>query len=131
MNEPLRILLVDDNEDLLMTLSQIFKRAGFDVDVAADGLKAVEQYFQGDFNVTLMDIDLPGLNGVEAFRLIREKDSGAAVILMTGSSNEELMQMAIDEGVLDILRKPLRVDTMIDVIRRSNKALSVSSFMKV
>jgi CheY-like chemotaxis protein len=93
MAEPLRILVVDDNEDLLKTLSHILKRNGFDVEMAADGCMAVDRYFHGDFNVTLMDIDMPRLNGVEAFRLIREMDPEASVILMTGRSDDDLIRL--------------------------------------
>jgi CheY-like chemotaxis protein len=117
MAEPLRILVVDDNEDLLDTFSLIFKRNGFYVETAADGLIAVDRYLHGDFNVTLMDIDLPGINGVEAFRLIREMEPGAPVILMTGYSDEDLIQLAKEEGARCVLHKPLRTDKLIEIIK--------------
>ena len=116
MAEPLRILVVDDNEDLLKTISIILKKTGFYVETAADGFVAVDRYLHGDFNVTLMDIDLPGINGVEAFRLIREMNPGAPVILMTGYSDEDLTQLAISEGAHCVLHKPIRIDKMIDTI---------------
>jgi DNA-binding NtrC family response regulator len=126
MAEPLRILVVDDNEDLLKTLSQILKRHGFDVEIAADGSMAVDRYLHGDFNVTLMDIDLPGINGVEAFRLIREMDPKASVILMTGYSDEDLIQLAINEGAHCVLYKPIRIDKMIETIKRAVPSLPSS-----
>ncbi len=119
MAEPLRILVVDDNEDLRETLSRVLKKTGFYVEIAADGFMAVDRYLKGDFNVTLMDIDLPGINGVEAFRLIREMDPGAPVILMTGYSDEDLIQLAINEGAHCVLHKPLRIDKMIDTIKHA------------
>jgi len=126
MPEPIRILVVDDNEDLLDTFSQILKRKGFDVETAADGSTAVDRYLHGDFNVTLMDIVLPGINGVEAFRRIREIDPGASVILMTGYSDEDLMQQAINEGACCVLHKPIRIDKMIDTIKRASLSLPLS-----
>jgi DNA-binding NtrC family response regulator len=116
MAEPIRILVVDDNEDLLTTFTRILKRKGFYVETAADGLSAVDRYLRGDFDVTLMDIIMPGLNGVEAFRLIREIDPGASVILMTGYSDEDLIQLAINEGAQCVLHKPVRIDKMVDTI---------------
>ena len=127
MAKPLRILVVDDNKDLLLTLSLILKKTGFYVETAADGFNAVDIYFNGDFNVTLMDIDLPGINGVEAFRLIREMDPAAPVILMTGYSDEDLIQLAINEGAHCVLHKPIRIDKMIDTIKQ---AVSTSPFFK-
>jgi two-component system response regulator HydG len=127
MAEPLRILVVDDNEDLLKTFSLILKRTGFYVETAADGFIAVDRYLHGDFNVTLMDIDLPGINGVEAFRLIREMDPAAPVILMTGYSDEDLIQLAIDEGAYCVLHKPIRIDKIMDTIKQ---AVPSSPFFK-
>jgi CheY-like chemotaxis protein len=111
MDELIRVLVVDDNKDLLGT--------GFFVETAADGLSAVDRYLQGDFNVTLMDIIMPDVSGVEAFRLIREIDPAAPVVLMTGYSDEELVRLAIDEGVRSVLYKPLRIDQMVEVIARA------------
>ena len=119
MAEPIRVLVVDDNEDLLLTLAQILKRKGFMVETAADGLSAVGRYAQGDFDVTLMDIIMPDLNGVEAFRLIRATDPDAPVILMTGYSDEDLIQLAIAEGAPCVLHKPIRIDKMIDTIHQA------------
>ncbi len=116
MTEPIRILVVDDNEDLLRTFSLILKRNGFYVETAADGLTAAARYLQGEFDVMLMDIVMPDLNGVEAFRLIREMDPGASVILMTGYSDEDLIKMAVNEGARCVLHKPIRIDKMIDTI---------------
>jgi DNA-binding NtrC family response regulator len=127
MVKPLRILVVDDNADLLLTLSLILKKTGFYVETAADGFNAEDIYFNGDFNVTLMDIDLPGINGVEAFRLIREMDPGAPVILMTGYSDEDLIQLAINEGAYCVLHKPIRIDKMIRTIKQ---AVPASLFFK-
>jgi DNA-binding NtrC family response regulator len=116
VNDPIRVLLVDDNEDLLETFTQILRRKGFYVENANNGLTAVERYFQGEFDVTLMDIVMPELNGVEAFQLIRKIDTKARVILMTGYSDDELMQVAIDKGAWCILHKPIRADKLINMI---------------
>jgi CheY-like chemotaxis protein len=124
MAEPLRILVVDDNEDFLRTLSQVLKHNGFDVEMAADGCKAVDRYLHGDFNVTLMDIDMPRLNGVEAFRLIREIDPGASVILMTGYSDEDLIQLVLNEGAQCVLLKPIPVEKILNTIKAAVSPLS-------
>ncbi len=117
MTEPLRILVVDDNEDLLKTLSLILKRSGFDVEMASDGYTAVDRYMHGDYNLTLMDVDMPGLNGVEAFRLIRQKDPAASVILMTGHSDDDLIKLAVDEGAHCVLFKPMHIDKILNTIK--------------
>lgn len=119
MTNELAILVVDDNEDLLETFSLILKRRGFHVETAGDGVAAVNRYKERDFDVTLMDIVMPEMNGVEAFRKIREMDPDASVILMTAYSEEELIQIARSEGAHQVINKPIRIDQLIDMIKEA------------
>jgi DNA-binding NtrC family response regulator len=116
MNDAPAILIVDDNEDLLQTFAMIFKRRGFCVETAGNGTSAVEKFKSRDFDVTLMDIVMPEMNGVEAFKKIKELQPGAPVILMTAYSDEELIQTAKEEGVRQIIHKPIRIDRLIETI---------------
>ena len=77
MTDQPTVLVVDDNEDLLETFSMILKRRGFNVETADDGASAVDKFREHHFDVTLMDIIMPNMNGVEAFRKIREMQPGA------------------------------------------------------
>jgi len=119
MTDQLAILVVDDNEDLLETFSLILKRRGFHVETAGDGIAAVDRYKEHAFDVTLMDIVMPEMNGVEAFRKIRELDPEASVILMTAYSEEELIQIAKNEGARKVINKPIRIDQLIDMIKEA------------
>ncbi|MFH1651010.1 MAG: response regulator [Chloroflexota bacterium] len=116
MKETTSILVVDDNEDLLETFSLILQRRGFQVATAADGLAAVDKFREQHFDVTLMDIVMPEMNGVEAFLKIKELCPGARVILMTAYSEEKLIEMALQEGAYCVVSKPLRIDRIIDLI---------------
>ena len=119
MTDEPTILIVDDNEDLLETFSMILKRRGFNVEIAEDGASAVDKFKEHHFDVTLMDIVMPKMNGVEAFRKIREMHPGATVIMMTAYSEEELIQMAKDEGAHYIVHKPIRIDQLIELIKEA------------
>ena len=119
MSDQVSILVVDDNEDLLETFSLILKRRGFDVDTAENGAAAVDKFKMHHFDVTLMDIVMPQMDGVEAFRKIREMHPEAAVILMTAYSEEELIQMARDEGAHGVIRKPIKIDQLIELIKKA------------
>jgi two-component system, NtrC family, response regulator HydG len=116
MNDEPTILIVDDNEDLLQTFAMILKRRGFCVQTAGNGTSAVDKFKEQSFDVTLMDIVMPEMNGVEAFKKIKEMQPGAPVILMTAYSDEELMQTAKEEGVRQIIHKPIRIDELIEMI---------------
>ena len=117
MVEQSSVLVVDDNEDLLETFSKILKRRGFNVETAEDGVSAVDKFKTHHYDVILMDIVMPRMNGVEAFRRIREICPDARVILMTAYSEDELIRAALDEGAQQVVHKPLRIDRMIELLR--------------
>jgi DNA-binding NtrC family response regulator len=119
MNDEPTVLVVDDNEDLLETFALILKRRGFFVDTAENGESAVDKFKEHNYDVTLMDIVMPKMNGVEAFRKIREMHPAASVILMTAYSEEELIQMARDEGAHHVVHKPIRIDQLIEMIKEA------------
>jgi CheY-like chemotaxis protein len=116
MSDKLKVLVVDDNEDLLATLSLILRGYGFSVTTAYDGESAVDTFRLEDFDVILMDVVMPHMNGVEAFRAIRDIDPEAAVILMTAYSEEELIQQALAGGVDRVVYKPVSVERVIEMV---------------
>jgi two-component system response regulator HydG len=119
MNDEPTILVVDDNEDLLDTFAMILKRRGFNVETAGNGALAIDKFKEQEFDVTIMDIVMPEMNGVEAFRRIKEIQPGAPVILMTAYSDEELIQTAKDEGAQKVINKPIRIDQLIELIKEA------------
>ena len=119
MKEQASVLVVDDNSDLLDTFSLILKRKGYNVDTAEDGLSAVDKYREQNFDVILMDIIMPRMNGVEAFRRIREINPGARVILMTAYYEEEQIKAALDEGVYRAIRKPVNIARLVEMIEEA------------
>jgi two-component system response regulator HydG len=116
MSDELTVLVVDDNEDLLETFAKILKRRGFSVETAENGQDAVAKYKKNAYDVTLMDIIMPEMNGVEAFRRIKETNPDAPIILMTAYSDEALLQAARREGIRHIVHKPIKVEQLINLI---------------
>ncbi len=116
MKEPVSVLVVDDNPDLLNTLALILKRKGYKVETALDGLTALVKFKASHFNVILMDILMPGMDGVEAFRRMRLIDPDAKVILMTAYSEEEQIADAVNEGAFSALHKPVNIARLIELI---------------
>ena len=102
----MRILLVDDNEDFLDSTRDILVDEGYDVITATNGEDAVSLAKSHDFNLVLMDIKMPGLNGVESFLKMKENNPDVRVILFTAYSLEELVVRAKDEGACSVLTKP-------------------------
>ncbi|MFA5308864.1 MAG: response regulator [Dehalococcoidales bacterium] len=119
MNNKPTILVVDDNQDLLETFAMILKRRGYSVQTADNGASAVDKFKEQRFDVTLMDIVMPEMNGVDAFKKIKEMQPGASIILMTAYSDEELLQTARDEGAHQIIHKPIRIDKLLELINET------------
>jgi CheY-like chemotaxis protein len=119
MPGPPSILIVDDNESLAKTLSFVLRRQGYEAVTAKDGREAVEQATGGDFDVILMDIKMPRLNGVEAYRKIKESRPDALVMMMTAYAVDELVQQALAEGAYGVVHKPLDVEKVIALIDRA------------
>ncbi len=119
------VLLADDNADLLNTLSQILGLHGCKVQTAEDGLDAVGKASEANFDVILMDIIMPRMNGIEAFRTIKKSNPSAKVILMTAYYEEDEMEKALSEGVLQALHKPVDIRELIEIIDEATSEFSI------
>jgi len=117
-NKP-TILVVDDNQDLLETFAMILKRRGYHVQTAGNGISAINKFKEQSFDVTLMDIVMPEMNGVDAFKKIKEIQPEAPIIFMTAYSDEELIQNAKNEGARQIIHKPIHIDQLIQLINET------------
>lgn len=116
---PARILIVDDEPNMRLTLSAILRAEGYLIDTAENGLRAIEQCAQNHYDVILLDIRMPGVDGVTAFRQIRVHQSAVRVILMSAYGMDDLKQMALDEGAIAFLDKPLDIDKVIRLIQEA------------
>jgi DNA-binding NtrC family response regulator len=111
-----RILIVDDEKNMRKTLADILSGEGYEVTTAATGEEAIELCSQGGFDVILMDVRMPGIDGVEAFRRIRRHREGVRVILMSAYEVDQLKMAALDEGAIAFLTKPLDLQQVIHLI---------------
>ena len=111
-----RIMVVDDDSALRMTLQEILMDEGRDVISAADGFQAIQMATEGEIALILMDIQMPGMNGVEAFLEIKEIRPDCVVAMMTGYAADSLAQQAIAEGAMAILQKPLSIEQLLEIV---------------
>lgn len=103
---PQRALVIDDQESVRSFLDRLLSRMGFEVSSVESGSEAVELVKREGFDLYFLDMRMPGLNGLETLQGIRRIVPGAAVVVMTGYADEELLAGVRAEGVLDILAKP-------------------------
>jgi CheY-like chemotaxis protein len=114
----LRICVVDDDRDFGESLADLLRLNGHTVDLAFNGDEAIERLRQSDYDLTLMDVRLPGKNGVESFLAIHQIKPDARVYMMTGFSVEQLLDTAMAQGARGVLRKPLDVRQLLALIQR-------------
>ncbi|OGR84926.1 MAG: hypothetical protein A2901_01525 [Elusimicrobia bacterium RIFCSPLOWO2_01_FULL_54_10] len=110
------ILVVDDQASMRLTLKGILAKRGYEVYVAEDGLKALEEIKKRDYGLVIMDIKMPGLNGVDAYIKIKEINPKVPVIMMTAFALEDEIRRAIHEGAYAVLYKPFDMERILEVI---------------
>ncbi len=114
-----RILVVDDEEDMLENCSRILDRLGYEALLESDGGKGVVRFEQEHPVVTLTDLRMPGMDGLEVLRTIRRIDPEALVILFTAFATVETAVEAVKEGAFDYIPKPFSADQLQLVIERA------------
>jgi DNA-binding response OmpR family regulator len=111
-----RILIVDDDKDHAESVADLLELSGYEVELAFTGEQAMARFAGGNFDVTLMDVRLPGMNGVETFFQFRKVRPAARVIMMTGLNVEQLIGQAIRGGALGVLHKPFSTDELLSAV---------------
>ncbi len=113
------ILLVDDNVSQSKSMAFILQRKGYSVSIAKDGPEAIEMVKGNGFDLIFMDIKMPIMNGVEAYKRIKKINPDCKVIMMTAYAVEDLVEEALQEGAYGILYKPLDISKVVDIIQNA------------
>ena len=117
--DAVRLLVVDDDRGMVETLRDILGASGYEVDVALSGEKALELVRQRAPDGILMDIRMPGFNGVEALRKLKRLAPDSFVILMTAYAASRLVEEARAEGAVEVLAKPLDLARTLSLIQEA------------
>lgn len=111
-----KVLIVDDEKAFCESMTDILDTKGYEVESENSGEAAITKVKEKFFDVVLMDIKMPVMTGVEAFKQIKEISPKTAVIMMTAFSVEDLIKEALKEGAFGCLRKPLDIDKLVEQI---------------
>lgn len=115
------ILVVDDEETVGLGMSEILKLSGFKSSFVTDGVAAIEEVRKSRYALVFMDIIMPGLNGLDAYRKIREIDMKIKVVLFTGfyKDADTVIMEGVREGMIDeFIRKPFFASEIIDIAKK-------------
>lgn len=113
----MRILLVEDEKQLSEALQQILIKNKYTVDEVYDGDEGLEYALTGVYDVIILDIMLPKLNGIEILKMIRKRKISTPVILLTAKSSVEDKILGLDSGADDYLPKPFSIDELLARLR--------------
>ncbi len=100
------VLIIDDEQIILDSLAAIFKRHGIEAETESNPLEALRRYRERHFNIVLVDVLMPEMNGVEVVRAIKRTNPLCNIIIMTAFSNMMHVVDCIEAGAVDYITKP-------------------------
>ena len=119
-----RILIVDDEEEFVQTLSERLVMRDYDVTTALSGEEAVENVTKYNYDVVILDVSMPGMSGVDALREIKKIKPLTEVIMLTGHATVETAIDGMKLGALDYLMKPCETEDLIGKINMASERKS-------
>jgi CheY-like chemotaxis protein len=117
--DDLRILIVDDEEDLVAALGDRLEMRGFSVQVASSGAEALQHLDESEFDVAVVDIKMPQMDGLQLTEEIRRIHPELPVILLTGQSSAPEEERAEQLGAAGCLVKPIDIEQLIESLRNA------------
>ncbi|HBK80485.1 MAG TPA: two-component system response regulator [Nitrospinae bacterium] len=105
-----RILIVDDEVDVLIFLARELRDQDYEVETAPSGEEAIEKIKANRPHLMLLDINMPGMGGLETLKKAKEIDPHLAVVMVTAVAEEDIAKDAIKMGAYDYIQKPIDLD---------------------
>ena len=119
MNKNYSVLVVDDEPGMREFLEIMLTKEGYEVSIASNGEEAIEKIGKESFDLAIVDIQMPGINGIEVLRNTREKNYNTTIIMITAFASHESAIEAMKLGAYDYITKPFKIDEIKLVIRKS------------
>ena len=113
------ILVVDDNKINQVVTQNILKKKGYTCDTACDGNEAIDKIKSVDFDLVLMDINMPGISGLEATKIVRTFDQYIPIIALTAVEEGEIREQALSVGMNDVIIKPYDTQQFFQTIMKN------------
>ena len=119
MNKNYSVLVVDDEPGMREFLEIMLTKEGYEVSIASNGEEAIEKIGKESFDLAIVDIQMPGINGIEVLRNTREKNYNTTIIMITAFASHESAIEAMKLGAYDYITKPFKIDEIKLVIKKS------------
>lgn len=119
--EDIKLLLVDDEEDFLESLSERLAMRELSHETAADGEQALKQIRDDEPTVIVLDLRMPGMDGLEVLRQVKKAHPKVQVVILTGHGTDEDKKQAERMGAFAYLKKPVEMDTLLETVKRAHQ----------
>jgi DNA-binding NtrC family response regulator len=116
-----KVLLVDDETEFIELMSQRLETRGLKVVAVTSGEKALNEIVDHSFDVAVVDLAMPGIDGIETLKQIKEKRADIEVIMLTGQATVQSGIEAMKYGAIDFLEKPVDLTVLLEKIREAKK----------
>ncbi len=126
-----KILVIDDERSIRNTLKDILEYEKYIVDLAEDGIKALDKIKSGAFDVILCDIKMPGMDGIEVLEKLQEITPDTPVVMISGHGNIDTAVESIKKGAFDFIEKPLDLNRLLITIRNAMDKSNLVSETKI
>ena len=113
----MKLLIVEDEESLNKVMVKVLRKIGYMTDSAFDGEEALDLYFENNYDLVILDLNLPKLDGMEILKVIRKDNNELPVLILSARSEIQDKIQGLDEGANDYLTKPFHFDELTARIR--------------
>ena len=126
-----KMLVIDDERSIRNTLKDILEYEKYEVDLAEDGIKALEKVKTAEYDIILCDIKMPGMDGIEVLEKLGELTPDTPVVMISGHGNIDTAVDSIKKGAFDYIEKPLDLNRLLITIRNAMDKSSLVSETKI
>ena len=124
--EKLKVLLVDDEKEFVDSLSERLELRNIDPEIAYDGEQAIRAVEEGNPDLMVLDLRMPGINGIEVLRKVKKTNPDVQVVVLTGHGTDKEEKIAKKLGAVAYLKKPVDVDKLVRTMNKAWKRLKQS-----
>ncbi|MCK5218240.1 response regulator [bacterium] len=119
MARKVKLLIVDDNQDLCESLLDILELKGYEVMTVFNGYQAIAAVKKEQFNLVLMDVKMPGINGIDTLKILKKISPGLKVIMITAFADDVFYRAGLQNGDFEVVRKPLNIERFLALLKKT------------
>ena len=121
---PKKLLVIDDDANIRKILTKLLRsitKEGYEIHTAESGEKAISMAEKNAFEIAFIDMQLPGIDGLDTFRALKKINRNIVVVMMTGAASQERIEGALREGAVTCMSKPFSLSDVEEILKKKIK----------